>query len=131
MKLRPWSTRMARSGRGDWPVATLIFYGPDDRRATRMVASIITYDGAEPLLRTWFADRVDARVDNAIGNEVGAFLRRHAPPRIVVMNSIFGCPHEEGIDYPDGEVCPRCPFWATHDRFENVTAVEYRPKPRG
>lgn len=130
MKLRPWSTRLARGEAGDWPVGTLIFYGPDDRRATKAVASIIVHDGDAPLLRKWFADRVDARVDNAIGKEVGEFFRRHAPPRIVVMNGIFGCPHEEGIDYPDEGVCPQCPFWATHDRFENVTALAYRVEPR-
>jgi hypothetical protein len=36
------------------------------------------------------------------------------------MKGLFGCPHEEGIDYPDGETCPQCPFWATHDRYENA-----------
>jgi hypothetical protein len=40
--------------------------------------------------------------------------------RVSLMNGIFGCPHEEGIDYPNGGVCPRCPFWAEHDRFEQV-----------
>jgi hypothetical protein len=25
--------------------------------------------------------------------------------------------HEEGIDYPEGEACPRCPFWAGRDRW--------------
>ena len=24
----------------------------------------------------------------------------------------MGCPHEEGEDFPDGEDCPFCPFWA-------------------
>jgi hypothetical protein len=35
----------------------------------------------------------------------------------VVADRIVGCPHEEGIDYPDGEKCPECPFWATRDRW--------------
>jgi hypothetical protein len=26
-------------------------------------------------------------------------------------------PHEERIDYPEGEACPQCPFWAGRDRF--------------
>lgn len=30
---------------------------------------------------------------------------------------IIGCPHEEGIDYPDGQVCPQCPFCAHRDRW--------------
>lgn len=131
MKLRSWSAKLARGEQGDWPVATLIFYGPDDRHATKVVASIIAHDGAEPLLGKWFADRVDVRVDNRIGGEVGAFIRRHRPRRVVVMSSIFGCPHEEGIDYPHDAVCPRCPFWATHDRFEHATARVYMVRRRG
>jgi len=23
----------------------------------------------------------------------------------------IGCPHEEGLDFPEGEDCPFCPFW--------------------
>jgi hypothetical protein len=29
---------------------------------------------------------------------------------------MLGCPHEEGIDYPEGEACPECPYWAGRDR---------------
>ena len=125
MKLRPWPSRIPRRENDGWPVATLIFYGPDDRYASKVVASIIAHDGAEPLMQKWFADRVDVRVDNRIGDAVGRFLRTHAPRRIGVMDGIFGCPHEEGTDYPDGGVCPQCPFWATHDRFQNVEARIY------
>jgi hypothetical protein len=24
---------------------------------------------------------------------------------------VIGCPHEEGIDFPEGQECPYCPFW--------------------
>ena len=33
-----------------------------------------------------------------------------------MMEEIFGCPHEEGIDYPVGEECPECPYWANRPR---------------
>ncbi|HEX6910426.1 MAG TPA: hypothetical protein VF142_08525 [Longimicrobium sp.] len=104
-------------------MGTLIFYGPDNRHASKAVASVLAYEGDEPLLRKWFQDRVDVRVDRRIGAEVAQFFRRHAPSRIVVMDAIFGCPHEEGIDYPHGGVCPQCPYWAAHDRFEEVRAL--------
>lgn len=71
-------------------------------------------------MRKWFEDRVDVRVDRRIGEEVSRFFREHGARRISLMPGIFGCPHEEGIDYPDGEECPRCPFWATHDRFQHA-----------
>ena len=35
----------------------------------------------------------------------------------MTSDRIIGCPHEEGIDYPMGRTCPRCPFWAGIDRF--------------
>jgi hypothetical protein len=34
-----------------------------------------------------------------------------------MTDKIIGCPHEEGIDYPDGEQCPVCPYWAGRDRW--------------
>jgi Extended Signal Peptide of Type V secretion system len=33
-----------------------------------------------------------------------------------------GRPHEEGIDYPEGSTCPRCPFWAHRDRWSGEVA---------
>jgi hypothetical protein len=39
----------------------------------------------------------------------------HAEPD--PLERIIGCPHEEGIDYPEGKSCPQCPYWAGRDRF--------------
>jgi hypothetical protein len=36
---------------------------------------------------------------------------------VVMPDRIIGCPHEEGIDYPEGESCPQCPFWEGRDRW--------------
>jgi hypothetical protein len=36
---------------------------------------------------------------------------------VAIINKILGCPHEEDIDYPLGESCPKCPFGAGRDRF--------------
>jgi hypothetical protein len=33
-----------------------------------------------------------------------------------MIEEINGCPHEEGVDYPVGEVCPKCLFWADRQR---------------
>jgi hypothetical protein len=123
MKLRSWSAGLSRGRQDGWPVGTLIFYGPDNRHASKVVASIIAYEGDEPLMKKWFEDRVDVRVDRRIGREVAEFFRRHGVRRIGIMEGIFGCPHEETIDYPSGGVCPHCPFWATHDRYAEVAAA--------
>ena len=43
--------------------------------------------------------------------------RRGIQPVLVTADRIIGCPHEEGIDYPEGQACPQCPFWAHRDRW--------------
>ena len=118
-KIRPWMSKLEKGGAGQWPLGTLIFYGPDNRHASKVVAAVIAYQGAEPRMHKWWEDRVDVRLDRRIGEEVSRFFKTHGVRQITLMSGIFGCPHEEGIDYPDGEACPHCPFWATHDRYRH------------
>lgn len=37
--------------------------------------------------------------------------------RLTAGNPLASRPHEEGVDYPEGHVCPQCPFWAHRDRW--------------
>ncbi|MBE7557116.1 MAG: hypothetical protein HS126_39270 [Anaerolineales bacterium] len=39
------------------------------------------------------------------------FIARHGAKNVVITDGVIGCPHEEGIDFPEGEDCPFCPFW--------------------
>jgi hypothetical protein len=98
-------------------LATVAFYGPDDRRASKVAVAIVPTDGAEPTeLKRWFADDHDVRNDAEIAAAIGAFADEYGAKTIVMADRIIGCPHEEGVDYPDGQKCPSCPFWATRDR---------------
>jgi hypothetical protein len=36
---------------------------------------------------------------------------------VLMTDGIIGCPHEEGIDYPEGEASPECPYWREMDRW--------------
>jgi hypothetical protein len=36
---------------------------------------------------------------------------------VAIADRIIGYPHEEGLDYPEGEWCPQCPFWKGRDRW--------------
>ena len=115
--------RKARRGYRGYPIATVAFYGPDDRRASKVAVGIIAEESAEPdPLERWFCDEGDARTDRAIGEQVLAFIQEHRALTVVAPDRIIGCPHEEGIDYPEGEVCPRCPFWAHRDRWSGEAA---------
>jgi hypothetical protein len=115
---RKWLAKKAKRGFHGYPIGTLAFYGPDNRRASKAVAGILSHEDAEvDPLRRWFSDSGDVREDHTVLEEIAAFLRDHGVQTVVMKEGIFGCPHEEGIDYPEGEVCPQCPYWATHDRF--------------
>jgi hypothetical protein len=119
-KRRSESPLKKKAGRGfrGYPIATIAFYGPDDTRASKAAVSILNAEGAEPVaLERWFAEAGDIRTDPAVGNEILHFVRDHEAKSIVMADRIIGCPHEEGIDYPDGAACPLCPFWAQRDRW--------------
>ncbi len=114
-----WVEKKPHPGFRGYPVATVAFYGPTDKLATKVVVSIFLAEKHDPdFLERWSTDgNVDARLDPAIGEQVLGFLKTHAPRSTAVADRIIGCPHEEGIDYPDGTSCPQCPCWAGRDRF--------------
>ncbi len=112
-----WLRKKAKAGAGSFPVGTIAFYGPDDGRATK-VAAVIERENHEPAaLRRWTVDAGDVRRSQAVLAEVSAFFKAHGVRSVGMFDRIIGCPHEEGIDYPEGEVCPACPFWVGRDRW--------------
>ncbi len=121
---KSWSTRLRQKSKerrpGD-PIGTIAFYGPDNGHASKVAVGIAAKAGDEVAhLRKWYEDKVDVRIDCRIGEQVATFLREHRVGTVAVAEGIIGCPHEEGIDYPQGEECPACPFWQGKDRFEHA-----------
>ncbi len=113
-----WLRKKARRGFRGYPIGTVAFYGPTAECATKVVASIIPGEGCAPdPLERWFSEEADVRNDPVIGEQVIAFLAAHGALSVVVTDGIIGCPHEEGIDYPEGASCPQCPYWAGRDRW--------------
>ena len=116
---RSWVNRKFRPGFRGYPVATVAFYGSDDKLASKVVVSVFLTESNEPdFLERWHSEGDnDVRQDLDIGEQILAFLKPHAPRSTVVTDGIIGCPHEEGVDYPKGTSCPQCPYWAGRDRF--------------
>lgn len=115
---RKWLEKKARIGFRGHPLGTIACYGPDDRRASKMVVSVFPAPDSEAIeLRRWFCESVDVRADRNILAEVVQFLRARAVRSIAMVDGLIGCPQEEGIDYPEGDDCPQCPFWADRDRW--------------
>jgi hypothetical protein len=110
--------KKARKGFRGYPVATIAYYGPDDRHATKVAAGIIKEEGGNAdILERWFSDEGDIRLDRPVHDEILSFIQKHEVRSVVIADRIMGCPHEEGIDYPEGQYCPQCPFWAGRNRF--------------
>ena len=101
-----------------YPAATIAFYGPDKEFASKVAVGIIPYEGAEAGdMEKWSSKLIDVRNEPSIGYEIKKFLESHNVKTVVYSDGIIGCPHEEGIDYPLGEYCPKCPFWIGRDRW--------------
>jgi len=115
---KKWIEKKAKRGMRGHPVGTIAFYGPDNRRATKAAVCIITTPNSEPFeIRRWLCETGDLRTDEAVSLEIATFLRQPEVQSVVAAKGIFGCPHEEGIDYPLGESCPNCPYWAGRVRW--------------
>lgn len=113
----PLSKKAAKGHRGH-PVATVAYYGPDDTRASKVAVGIILAEGeGASEMKKWFSDDKDLRRDFGVHKEILDFIKENQARTVVMPDRIIGCPHEEGKDYPEGEVCPECPFWADRDRW--------------
>jgi hypothetical protein len=108
-------SKARRGNRGD-PVGTVAFYGPDDQHANKLVVGI----SPAPALgitetRKWWSE-IDVRADAPLLEEVLEFLSAQNVRSVVMTAGVFGCPHEEGVDYPEGTTCEQCTFWIGRDR---------------
>jgi hypothetical protein len=113
--------KKAKLGDQGYPIATLAFYGPDDKKATKAVLGIFLRQGEDATLYRYFSEDKDARFRVDFQEAILARMNEHAVRSLKMVEKIFGCPHEEGIDYPESEACPQCPFWKGRDRY---TALE-------
>jgi hypothetical protein len=125
--------RTSQRSRAKYPLATISAYGPDNKRATKLVVGILRRPGqqAPHPMRSWNTDTIDVRHDPLIAAELTEWLRSEGIKDTVSHDRIIGCPHEEGIDYPIGRTCPQCPFWAGIDRFthEPISAPVAKMSP--
>jgi hypothetical protein len=110
--------KLLNKGFRGYPVATIAYYGPDDKNAIKVTVGIVSNENAEPsILKRWFNEDKDIRKDSVTNEEIIEFIKGNEVKSVVMADRIIGCPHEEGVDYPDGTKCPKCPFWAIRDRF--------------
>ena len=110
-------SKKSKKGMRGYPIATIAYYGPTNNLASKVVCSIIEYENADPHpMKKWFSTE-DIRKSETIHKEIGEFVDLNKVLTVSITDKTIGCPHEEGIDYPEGEYCPVCSFWKNRDRF--------------
>lgn len=109
---------MVQKGFQGYPLATVAFYGPTSKFATKIVVSIFKDDDQKvTFMKKWHSRDADARTNDKFQIQILDFIKEYLVRSVVICNGIIGCPHEEGVDYPKGEFCPLCPYWENRDRF--------------
>jgi hypothetical protein len=121
---REWLAIRSRQPKGAFPLGNLVWYGPTDRVASKAAAAVFIDDGEEPAaLERWWQPAFDIRDDADVTSAIVGFFQSHQVKRVASVDRILGCPHEEGIDYPEGSTCPTCTFWAGRDRLTGALPV--------
>ena len=110
--------KKAKKGFKGYPVASIAFYGPTNKLATKVAVGIITHENADPIMARWQSE-ADVRNHPKIMDEILKIIQDNEVSSVIMLNKIIGCPHEEGIDYPDGESCQECPYWINRDRWSD------------
>ena len=110
--------KKAKRGFRGYPIATVAFYGPDADLATKVSVGIVADESGDVVdLRRWVSEDTDVRENPSVRVSIEESIQDNSVRSVVMTDRIIGCPHEEGIDYPQGHTCPTCPYWASRDRF--------------
>lgn len=91
-------------------MGTVTYFGPDDKLTTKIVAAVIRSEGAEPILERWVGSNVMS--NPKVRRKIREFFDHHFVKAVMATDRNIGCPHEEGPDFPVGQDCPFCTFWA-------------------
>jgi hypothetical protein len=96
--MRQLAKKAGRGYRGH-PLATIAWYGPTDRTATKVAVGIVRAEGGDVgQLERWSVEQGDVRHDRDVEMEIVQFLMRHGVRSVAMSPAIIGCPHEEGVD---------------------------------
>src|SRR5208283_3033020 len=94
--------KLSKRGFQGYPIATIALYGPTAERASKAAVSIFLREAPEPeQLQRYFSADGDVRFDPEIDTQLVDFLKLYGVRSVIITDRIIGCPHEEGIDYPE------------------------------
>ena len=68
--------KLLNKGFRGYPVATIAYYGPDDRKATKVSVGIVPAENAQPsAIKRWFSEDSDTRMDRIVNEGIVAFIK--------------------------------------------------------
>jgi hypothetical protein len=113
-----WLAKSARRGLRGYPIATVALYGPTADLATKIARlyhprrTQLARPARTLVLRRYRCSPRPGcrRADPGLPAPASGSLRGRD-------RQCHRLPHEEGVDYPEGQSCPHCPYWAGRDRF--------------
>ncbi len=95
---------------------TIAYYGPDDKTVTKVIVGITVGAGKNFIdTKKWSSEEKDIKNDKQILEEISAYLNLSKVDSVARLKRVIGCPHEAGVDCPEGMTCPACPFWVNEN----------------
>lgn len=104
-------SKKAKKGFQGYPVITISYFGSNIDVATKVSVGFIAEENSE-MQTEKFSTENDIREDEAIQSTIVKIIDRSGAKTVALNDTIIGCPHEEGTDFPEGEECPECKYWA-------------------
>ena len=92
-----------------FPLATITYRGSSPDQASKIIVGVISAKNQAPIIREWSGEGIAEDVESA--REIALFIQKNDVARVLTSEWVLSCPHEEGVDYPEGEKCPFCPDW--------------------
>jgi hypothetical protein len=126
--------RRAQEGFKGYPLGIIAFYGYNDISAVKVVIGIVNEAGGSPEhIRKWVSEKGDLRKDVASIKELFRYIEAHNVRSVALTPGIYYCPHEPGIDFPQGDTCKLCSFWSNvkkPDLFNTIKVSPGQDRPR-
>ena len=92
-----------------YPLATITYHGSSPSIASKIIVGILVGQDQIPIVKEWSGEDISEDVKAA--REISKFIKDHNVSRVITSEWVLSCPHDEGVDYPQGEACPNCPEW--------------------
>ena len=84
-KIHPLQKKAKEGFRG-YPVGTVAYYGPDNTKATKLVASVLRFENdQDPIMKKWFSEVMDIRQDAEIMDEIRDFFKENSTLSVVLL----------------------------------------------